>query len=131
MVDGLTASQFSTLKVLRIHGPLALREIAKYILKTGGNMTIVVDNLERDGLVVRDRDTEDRRIVYVRLTQKGEELFDRIYPEHLERIRQAMGGLTDAECEQLMNLLNKLSPADQDVACTVVEASSDHIAQTA
>lgn len=71
-------------------------------------MTIVVDNLERDGLVVRDRDTEDRRIVYVSLTPKGEELFDRIYPEHLERIRTAMGGLSEEECEQLMNLLAKL-----------------------
>src|SRR5271165_5761107 len=91
LVDGLTASQFSTLKVLRLHGPLALREIAKYILKSGGNMTIVVDNLERDGLVTRDRDTEDRRMVYVSLTPKGVELFDRIYPEHLERIRSAMG----------------------------------------
>jgi len=125
MVDGLTASQFSTLKVLRLHGPLALREIAKYILKSGGDMTIVVDNLERDGLVVRDRDTEDRRIVYVSLTPKGEELFDRIYPEHLERIRTAMGGLSEEECEQLMNLLAKLSPQEEAVECTTVGAASE------
>ncbi len=125
MVDGLTASQFSTLKVLRIHGPLALREIAKYILKSGGNMTIVVDNLERDGLVTRERDTQDRRIVYVSLTPQGEQVFDRIYPEHLERIRNAMGALSDQECDQLMVLLDKLSPQEQPVDCVSVEAATD------
>jgi MarR family 2-MHQ and catechol resistance regulon transcriptional repressor len=127
MIDGITASQFSTLKVLRLHGPLALREIARYILKSGGNMTIVVDNLERDGLVSRDRDTEDRRIVYVSLTAKGEELFDRIYPEHLERIRTAMAGLTDTECEQLMSLLDKLSPQEEVLPCSIVGITSGKV----
>lgn len=128
MVEGLTASQFSTLKVLRIHGALAQRDIAKYILKSGGNITIVVDNLARMGLVVRDRDTEDRRIVYVRLTEAGEELFDRVYPGHLERIREMMGPLTEKECELLQTLLDKLSPpADSEPACTPVAESAELI----
>jgi len=117
MIEGLTASQFSTMKVLRIHGALAQRDIAKYILKSGGNITVLVDNLERDGHVVRERDTVDRRIVYVRLTPQGEELFDRIYPGHLERIQEAMSPLTQAECEQLTLLLQKVSPGHVDVAC--------------
>ena len=122
MIDGLTASQFSTLKVLRLHGALAQRDIAKYILKSGGNITIVVDNLERVGLVVRDRDTEDRRIVYVSLTPAGIELFDRVYPDHLQRIREAMGGLTESECDQLVALLDKLSPAQEEIVCTTSDA---------
>ena len=123
MVDGLTASQFSTLKVLKIHGALAQRDIAKYILKSGGNITIVVDNLAREGLVVRDRDTEDRRIVYVRLTPAGEELFDRVYPGHLDRIREMMGPLTDAECVQLMDLLEKLSPQGNEATCVASDVA--------
>ena len=118
LVDGLTASQFSAMKVLRIHGRLAQRDIAKYILKSGGNITVLVDNLEREELVGRLRDTEDRRVVYVSLTAKGEALFDRLYPSHLERIREAMGGLTEAECEQLALLLQKVSPEHVEVACT-------------
>ena len=124
MVDGLTASQFSTLKVLKIHGALAQRDIAKYILKSGGNITIVVDNLAREGLVVRDRDTEDRRIVYVRLTPAGEELFDRVYPGHLDRIREMMGPLTDSECTQLLDLLEKLSPQGNDATCVVSDVAA-------
>jgi MarR family 2-MHQ and catechol resistance regulon transcriptional repressor len=116
-VDGLTASQFSAMKVLRIHGKLAQRDIAKYILKSGGNITVLVDNLEREGLVSRERDTTDRRVVYVSLTQAGEETFDRLYPGHLARIRESMSGLTDAECEQLTSLLQKVSPEHVEIAC--------------
>jgi MarR family 2-MHQ and catechol resistance regulon transcriptional repressor len=117
LVEGLTASQFSTMKVLHIHGKLAQRDIAKNILKSGGNITVLVDNLERDGLVRRDRDTEDRRIIYVSLTPEGEELFLKLYPAHLERIREAMGGLTEPECELLVSLLQKVSLDEIEIAC--------------
>jgi MarR family 2-MHQ and catechol resistance regulon transcriptional repressor len=116
-VEGISASQFSAMKVLRIHGKLAQRDIAKYILKSGGNITILVDNLETLGLVVRDRDTKDRRVVYVSLTEKGETLFDELYPGHLERIRETMAGLTEAECHQLIALLQKVSIEEVETAC--------------
>ncbi len=125
VVDGLTASQFSTLKVLKLHGALSQRDIGKYILKSGGNITVVVDNLERVGLVVRDRDTEDRRVVYIRLTPAGEELFDKVYPPHLDHIREAMGVLSDEECLQLISLLEKLSPQDEDPGCTTADVTAD------
>ncbi len=117
-IEGISASQFSTMKVLRIHGKLAQRDIAKYILKSGGNITILVDNLEGMGLVSRDRDTKDRRVVYVSLTAEGEALFDQLYPGHLERIRESMSALTDAECEQLIRILQKVSPEEVDIACS-------------
>jgi len=112
-IEGLTASQFSTLKVLRLQGPLAQRDIAKYLLKSGGNVTMVVDNLEREGLVARVRDTEDRRIVFVKLTAEGEATFDRVYPGHLDRIRSAVGSLGSRQCEDLISLLDRIAePAD-------------------
>lgn len=117
LLEGLTASQFSAMKVLRIHGRLAQRDIAKYILKSGGNITVLVDNLEQEGIVARERDTTDRRVVYVSLTKKGENLFDRIYPGHLDRIREAMGDLTESECEQLIGLLQKVSMEHIEIAC--------------
>ena len=117
-IDGLSASQFSTMKVLRIHGKLAQRDIAKYILKSGGNITVIVDNLERGGLVQRDRDTADRRIIYVSLTPAGEAKFDELYPDHLSRIREVMASLTDAQCEQLTLLLQKVSPDYVLSSCT-------------
>jgi MarR family 2-MHQ and catechol resistance regulon transcriptional repressor len=116
--EGLTASQFSTLKVLRLRGAMAQRDIAKYLLRSGGNVTMVVDNLEREGLVVRVRDTEDRRIVFVKLTAPGEELFDRVYPGHLDRIRKAIGAIGDVECEELIQLLDRVSDPEAAVDCT-------------
>lgn len=116
-IEGISASQFSAMKVLRIHGKLAQRDIAKYILKSGGNITILVDNLETMGLVVRDRDTKDRRVVYVSLTEKGASLFDELYPGHLERIRESMAGLTEEECHVLVSLLQKVSVEEVETAC--------------
>ncbi|RZM31655.1 MAG: MarR family transcriptional regulator [Sphingomonas sp.] len=116
-VEGLTASQFSAIKVLYIHGKLAQREIAQYILKSGGNITVLVDHLERERLVTRERDTTDRRVVYVSLTSAGRDLFETVYPGHLDRIREAMGGLSDEECRQLTTLLQKVSPEHVEIAC--------------
>ncbi len=117
MVEGLTASQFSALKVLRLHGPLAQRDIANYLLKTGGNITVVVDNLEKQGLVTRIRDTEDRRFVFVRLTEAGEELFDRLYQPHLERIRETMEAVSEANLTVLLELLEQLHPTTEVPMC--------------
>ena len=124
MVEGLTASQFSTIKALRFHGPLAQRDIAKHILKSGGNITMVVDNLERTGLVVRERDHEDRRIIYVRLTPDGEQLFDRIYPAHLKRIEDAMKTLGVDGCDHLVELLEQLDHQEIVVGGSPVAANS-------
>jgi MarR family 2-MHQ and catechol resistance regulon transcriptional repressor len=115
--EGLTASQFSTLKVLRLQGALAQKDIASHLLKTGGNVTLVVDNLERAGLVARERVPGDRRVTRVRITSAGEELFDRAYPPHLRRIETAMQGLGDAGLAELERLLDKLGVTEAAPVC--------------
>jgi len=116
-VEGLTASQFSTLKVLKLRGPLAQRDIASYLLKTGGNVTVVVDNLEARSLVTRIRDTEDRRIVFVKITAEGEEVFDRVYAPHLNRIRGVMSNLDSQKLGELLDLLEALNPSLPEPLC--------------
>ena len=59
--EGLTISQFGVLEALLHLGPLSLRQIGEKILKSGGNITTVVDNLEKHDLVERRRCPEDRR----------------------------------------------------------------------
>lgn len=117
VAEGLTPSQFSTLKVLSIKGALAQRDIAKYLLKTGGNVTLVIDNLEKRGLVTRTRDTQDRRLVYVELTAEGSRIFESVYPDHLDRIRDAMSGLDHKECAAMVELLQKVSYEEAEAAC--------------
>jgi MarR family 2-MHQ and catechol resistance regulon transcriptional repressor len=100
-----------------MHGRLSQKSIGEHLLKSGGNITVLVDHLEREGLVERERCTEDRRVIYVSLTKQGEELFDNIYPEHLDRIREVMGSLDSQQCEDLIGLLNVVLPYELNVIC--------------
>lgn len=130
VAEGLTASQFSAMKVLRLYGTLPQRDIAKYLLQSGGNITLVVDNLEREGLAKRIRSVEDRRIVQVALTPKGEELFDRIYPAHLDRIREVMRPLNDQDLESLTALLEQLGGTGTNF-CTPVTPQEPEVVDMA
>jgi MarR family 2-MHQ and catechol resistance regulon transcriptional repressor len=108
---GLTQPQFSVLEALGHLGPLTIGEIGKKMLVTGGCMTVIVDNLERDGLVQRARSVEDRRVVKVGLTVKGNELFRTIFQQHATRITELASALTAEEQVQLSGLLKKLGLA--------------------
>lgn len=108
---GLTQPQFSVLEALGHLGPLTIGEIGKKMLVTGGCMTVIVDNLERDGIVERIRSTEDRRVIKVGLKAKGKELFETIFRQHAARITQLAAVLTEAEQVHLSELLKKLGLA--------------------
>lgn len=105
---GLTTGQFGVLEALLHLGPLCQRDLGEKLLRTGGNITLVVDNLERDGLVRRERGRRDRRLVTVRLTRKGEKLIRKVFPGHAKAIAEEMNHLTNAEQEQLRRLCRKL-----------------------
>lgn len=111
LIEGLTPTQFSTLKALRYKGSMPQKDIATYLLKTGGNVTMVVDNLEKAGYVERIKDPEDRRLSVIRLTTSGQHLFERVYPPHLHRIEQAMSSLSEADCAELSRILQLVCPS--------------------
>jgi len=92
-------------------GPLCQRALGEKLLTSGGNVTTVVDNLERRGLVRRVRSEEDRRFISVHLTDAGRELIGRVFPRHLGRIVEAMSALTPAEQDELARLCKKLGIA--------------------
>ncbi len=110
LVEGLTPTQFSTLKALKFRGSMPQKDIASYLLKTGGNVTMVVDNLEKAGYVERIKNPEDRRLSVIRITPAGEELFDRVYPPHLQRIEEAMATLSEEDCASLVRILRQVCP---------------------
>ena len=105
---GLTTSQFGVIEALYHLGPLSQRQLADKILRSSGNLTMVIDNLERDGLVRRERDAQDRRVVNVFLTEVGEALVSRVLPAHVRGIREVFGVLDPAEVAQLAALTRKL-----------------------
>ena len=110
---GLTISQFAVLEALYQLGPLSQREIGKKILRSSGNITMVIDNLEKNGLVQRKRSETDRRFYIVHLTDKGYHLINKIFPPHAAMIAEDLGVLTAKEQEDLGRLCKKLGLSEQ------------------
>lgn len=105
---GLTTTQFGVLEVLFHLGPLYQRDVAEKLLKSGGNITLVIDNLEKQELVKRERQAEDRRCIRVCLTEKGAHLISQIFPSHVAAIVNEMSILTASEQEELGRLCRRL-----------------------
>ena len=105
---GLTTSQFAAMEAIYHIGPMCLRDIGRKILKSGGNMTLVVDNLEKGGYVVRERSERDRRHVTVHLTEAGQTKMASIFPQHAQTIGRLMSVLTPEEQAHLGALSRKL-----------------------
>ncbi|MCA9873017.1 MAG: MarR family transcriptional regulator [Anaerolineales bacterium] len=106
--ENLTISQFGVLEALYHLGPLHQHELAEKILKSTGNMTLVLDNLAKRELVERCRDEEDRRYVTVHLTEDGRALIARMFPNHVATVVAEMAVLSAAEQEQLAALCRRL-----------------------
>jgi len=106
---GLTVSQFAVLEILYHKGDLRVCEIMEKILTTGGNMTVVIDNLVKENLVERCSDPKDRRVNLISITEKGRNLISEIFPKHLENINDIFSILTSEEKKNLIKLVKKLS----------------------
>lgn len=106
--SGLTLTQFAVLEALYHLGAMSLSEIAAKVLTTGGNLTMVAGNLERDELVERQRSPSDARVQVLHLSPKGKALMRRIFPLHAAAIAEFMSLLAGAEQEALGELCRKL-----------------------
>jgi MarR family transcriptional regulator, 2-MHQ and catechol-resistance regulon repressor len=105
---GLTISQFGVLEALHHKGALCQRDIAAKILKSTGNITLVIDNLEKQGLVTRERISDDRRYLTIRLTGKGKALIGTVFTDVEAAIVTEMSILTEDEQENLGRLCKKI-----------------------
>ena len=108
---GLSESQFGVLEALLHVGPMHQCDLAERILKSSGNMTVVIGNLEKRGLVRRERSALDRRFIRVHLTAAGERLVRRVFPAHAARITALLGALSGPEQRDLGRLCRKLGLA--------------------
>jgi MarR family transcriptional regulator, 2-MHQ and catechol-resistance regulon repressor len=105
---GLTASQLGVLEALWHLGPLCQRELGDKLLKSSSNVTTVIDNLERHGLVARERAGQDRRVVTVHLTDAGRRQIQKAFPAHLRDIVAAFAHLSGTEQRELARLCKTL-----------------------
>jgi MarR family 2-MHQ and catechol resistance regulon transcriptional repressor len=107
----LTISQFGVLEALYFLGPLQPGQIAQKILKSGGNITMVINNLHKRGLVTRQRREDDRRCIDIDLTAEGRALIEAIFPGHVAGVVDTMNVLTAEEQKQMAALCRKLGLA--------------------
>jgi MarR family transcriptional regulator, 2-MHQ and catechol-resistance regulon repressor len=108
--EGLSGSGFSVLMVLSASGgELELRALRARLRTSKANATEVVTTLETRGMVQRFRLPHDRRAASVRLTIKGRDLIDRLFPEHTRRVQDAFAVLDAAEKRALAEICRKLA----------------------
>jgi MarR family 2-MHQ and catechol resistance regulon transcriptional repressor len=110
--EGLTLSQFAVLEALYHLGPLFLGDLARRILTSSGNLTLVVDNLQKRGLVKRKQQGKDKRFILAAITPAGTKLIARIFPEHARRITEIMARLKPDEQQRLGDLCRKLGKGE-------------------
>ena len=113
--ERVTMGQFAVLEALLHLGPMCQHALAEKLLRSGGNMTLVVDNLQKHGWVKRQRQEKDRRMVEIHLTPKGRRLITRVFPEHAKVIARVMGELTPAEQEDLRRIARKLGRGAEEL----------------
>ena len=121
----LTISQFGVLEALYHLGPMCQKDIAGKILKSCGNITMVIDNLEKRNLVLRTRKIDDRRYYEVTLTNEGHRLIESLFPPHADRIARRFSTLDDAEMRTLATLLRKIGK-NESTPMNMKEADDDN-----
>lgn len=105
----LTGPQLTVVKMLEQIGDLSLSELSERIRAQNSTVTGIIDRMEREGLVVRERSKEDRRVVYIKLTAKGRKLAEEIPVEPMEIFRGALESLTPTETRELVKILGKVA----------------------
>lgn len=106
--QGLTQPQFYVLEVLHHKGSMTLIQLSRKLMVTGGNMTLIADNLEKEELILRVLDKSDRRKYTITLTPKGEEHVQKVFAEFEKHIESIASTLSPEEQVQASKLLKKL-----------------------
>ncbi len=110
--ESIGATPFGTLEMLYHLGPLNQKEIGQKLLISKSNVVAVIDKLEKQKLVCRERCTEDRRQIFVHITQQGIDLIEEILPKHVAAITEELSCLTPDEQTELGRLCRKLGLQD-------------------
>lgn len=105
---GISNENFMVLELLYNKGPHTVQNISEKFSIPSGSITYVVDKLEKKELVKREPSPTDRRSSNVVLTDKGQNLFKEIFPQHVEVISENLSFISNEEKIQLTDLLRRL-----------------------
>jgi len=105
----VSATQLHCLLALYDHGPLPPSQIARYIMVKSSTVTGIIDRLEQKNLVYRLRDSPDRRVITIQLTEAGRELAQHAPPPLQQKIVEGLKKLPEKEIKQIILSLSKLT----------------------
>lgn len=111
---GLNRTEFGVLDLLYHKGPQPLQQIGGKVLMSSGNITYVIDKLEKKAFVRRNASTEDRRTIYAEITEHGKRFMEQAFPDHAALIDRVLGSLTAEEKTTLSALLKKAGKFAQE-----------------
>ena len=105
---GVSLARFDYLAQLYRHGGLKMRDLSRFLMVTGGNVTGLTDQLEREGLVTRESSSTDRRAFIVRLTPLGRRSFEAMARQHEQWIVELFAPLPRTAVQRLYSDLGEL-----------------------
>jgi MarR family 2-MHQ and catechol resistance regulon transcriptional repressor len=110
---GISVGEFLALRTLATSGPCSMVELAKEQFMSPPALTSIVDGLEKQGLVERVRSEEDRRVITIKITGKGEKTFTRAHVLYKQFFENVMHALTRQEINVVLAAFEKLSESAQ------------------
>ena len=113
---GFTIENFMVLELLYNKGPQYIQVVSEKLMIPSGSITYVLNKLEKKELVKREISEENKRYCEVLLTKKGEDLFNEIFPKHVETIVQNLAVLDDSQKEQFRALLKTVGLAAKELS---------------
>ena len=108
MVNGITGSQFFVMKKIYDRGRSTVSDVAEDLCVSLSAITSLVDKLNKVGLVARQRDEGDRRLVWLELTSEGNEILNRCLTSRRQVIGRYLEQLPDEDMEQLLSIYERL-----------------------
>jgi DNA-binding MarR family transcriptional regulator len=120
----LTGPQLTVLKMLESFGDLSLSELSERIRAQNSTVTGIIDRMELSNLVARVRSTEDKRVVYIKLTDKGARIARDITVEPMEIFRNALDSLSPGDTRDLLRILTKIARRVQAIVSKNLRSDS-------
>ncbi|WP_068677388.1 MarR family winged helix-turn-helix transcriptional regulator [Oceanobacillus sp. Castelsardo] len=112
---GMRTSDFAVLEALYHKGQQTIKQITQAVLINTGSITYVIDKLEKKGLLERTPCKDDRRVVYIQLTDQGIKLMEEIFPLHQQVIENIFEDVTDEEKKIVIDVVKRVGKKSEQL----------------
>ncbi len=113
--DTLSLNEFVALEALQAKGELTTSELIDKVLIAGSSMTYVLDGLCKKGLVKREKDKDDRRIIHIQLTDEGAKVISSLYEVHRTHMRQIFDVLSPEEERAMQDYVKRIGKRAEEL----------------